>query len=36
MAMTRAILPGVLFERLLPTSRMMRHGRSMHRSTIQE
>jgi len=33
---SRIILPGVLLDRLLPTSCMMRHGPSMHRSTIQE
>jgi hypothetical protein len=36
MGISRIILPGVLLDRLLPTSRMMRHGPSMHRTTIQE
>jgi hypothetical protein len=35
MAITLAlVLPGMLFERVLPC--MMRHGRSMYRSAVQD
>jgi hypothetical protein len=33
---TCLILPRTLFERPLSTSRMMRHGRSMYRSAVQD
>ena len=37
MAMTFGlILPRMLFERVAPSPRMMRHDRSMHHSAVQE